>query len=382
MLDTLKLESEKLARSWMQHEPAKLRDYLVAGVEDPRINLQSILSRHFLVRSLFGEKFRPLMDHECRFGAVMNWLTALAANSEADELEALSHALRHGADNAEGLEIPRFILSTFGSLPFSLGSLHLPNYLQTYLDSTSTLETPNGDAAPTELGKKSTGGGSYRDGAPTELLKWDGGANAFVEQKKTLWEESLSTFQKLWSQLLANESVPQDQIISLFEPACGSANDYRFLNSFGIARFLDYTGVDLCPRNIENARRLFPHVHFECGNVFEINAADHAYEISFVHDLFEHLSIEGLQSAIKELCRVTRRAICANFFQMDEIPDHVVRPTDEYHWNLLSMDQTKKLFETHGFSGQIIQIKSFLRQEFGCDYTHNPNAYTFILHRT
>ena len=56
MHDTLKLESEKLARSWMQHEPAKLRDYLVAGIEDPRINLQSILSRHFLVRSVFGEK--------------------------------------------------------------------------------------------------------------------------------------------------------------------------------------------------------------------------------------------------------------------------------------------------------------------------------------
>jgi SAM-dependent methyltransferase len=363
MLDTLKLESEKLALSWMQHEPAKLRDYLVAGVEDPRINLQSILSRHFLVRSLFGEKFRPLMDHECRFGAVMNWLTALAANSEADELEALSHALRHGADNAEGLEIPRFILSTFGSLPFSLGSLDLPNYLQTYLDSTSTLETPNGDAAP------------------TELLKWDGGANAFVEQKKALREESLSTFQKLWSELLANESVPQDQTISVFEPACGSANDYRFLNSFGIARFLDYTGVDLCPRNIENAQRLFPHVHFECGNVFEINAADDAFEVAFVHDLFEHLSIEGLETAIKELCRVTRRAICANFFQMDEIPDHVVRPTDEYHWNLLSMDQTKKIFATHGFASQVIQIKSLLRQEFGCDYTHNPNAYTFILHR-
>src|ERR1051326_1394858 len=101
MLDTLKLESEKLVRSWMQHESAKLRDYLVAGVEDPRINLQSILSRHFLIRSIFGQKFHVLMEHECRFGAVMNWLTVLAANSDAEELDALAHALRRGADNAE-----------------------------------------------------------------------------------------------------------------------------------------------------------------------------------------------------------------------------------------------------------------------------------------
>src|SRR5690242_6056620 len=108
MLDTLKLESERLARSWMQHEPAKLREYLVAGVEDPRINLQSILSRHFLVRFLFGEKHRELMEHECRFAAIMNWLTAFAANSDPEELNLVLHAIQLGADNAEGIQIPRF----------------------------------------------------------------------------------------------------------------------------------------------------------------------------------------------------------------------------------------------------------------------------------
>src|SRR2546430_894352 len=102
MHGALKLESEKLARSWMQHEPAKLRGYLVAGVEDPRINLQSIFSRHFLLRSLFREKFRALIDYEFQFAAVMNWLTALAANDDAEELHSLLHALQRGADNAEG----------------------------------------------------------------------------------------------------------------------------------------------------------------------------------------------------------------------------------------------------------------------------------------
>jgi ubiquinone/menaquinone biosynthesis C-methylase UbiE len=333
MRDTLKLESERLARSWMQHEPAKLREYLVAGVEDPNINLQSILSRHFLVRSIFGEKFRELMEHECRFAAVTNWLTAFAANSDPEEHVAVFHALQLGADNAEGIQIPRFILKTFGSLPVSIGTVEMPNYIETILTDASA-------------------------------------ANSCV----------VSTFQNLWFQTLATEAPPNPPL-TVFEPACGSANDYRFLGSFGIARFIDYTGLDLCAKNIENARALFADVRFAQGNVFEINAQDNEFDLSFVHDLFEHLSIEGLHTAVKELCRVTRRAICANFFQMDEIPEHVLRPTDEYHWNLLSMDQIKKLFATHGFSGQIIQIKSFLHHEFGCDYTHNPNAYTFVLHR-
>ena len=328
MLDALKVESERLARSWMQHESAKLREYLVAGVEDPRINLQSILSRHFLVRSVFGDKFREQMEHECRFAAVMNWFTAFAANSDPEELAAVFHALQLGADDAEGIQIPRFILNTFRPLPVSLGPLEIPNYIETIL---------------------------------TESV-------------------ALNTFQSLWFQTLAGEAPPSPPL-TVFEPACGSANDYRFLDSFGIARFLQYTGLDLCCKNIENARALFPRACFARGNVFEINAQDDGFDLSFVHDLFEHLSIVGLHAAVKEICRVTRCAICANFFQMDEISEHVVRPTEEYHWNLLSMDQIKKLFANHGFSGQIIQIKSFLRQEFGCDNTHNPNAYTLIVHR-
>src|ERR1051326_6327350 len=135
MDEALKLESEKLARSWLQHEPAKLRDYLVAGVEDPRINVQSIFSRHFLIRAIFDQNFSALMDEELRFAAVMNWLTALAANSDSEELHAVLHALQRGADNAEGLQIPRFILSTFTPLPLSLGPLEIPNYIETFLNN-------------------------------------------------------------------------------------------------------------------------------------------------------------------------------------------------------------------------------------------------------
>lgn len=354
---SLKAESEKLARSWMQHAPAKLRDYLVAGVEDPRMNLQSVFSRHFLLRSLFGEKFSGLMEQECRFAAVMNWLTALAANSDAEELSALLHALRRGADNAEGLQIPRFILRTFTTLPLSLGPLEIPNYIETLLHHKPL--TPALSPSPT--------GSGQADGEGEALLS-AGTADA------------LNTFEKLWQQALTGE-IPPDSSLTVLEPACGSANDYRFLHSYGLTRFLDYTGLDLCPANIQNARTLFPDAHFEVGNVFELNAPDGAFELAFVHDLFEHLSLEGLQTAVKELCRVTRRAICANFFQMDEIPDHILRPVDEYHWNLLSMDEIKKLFGAHGFSAQVIQIRSFLRQELGCEYTHNPNAYTFLLQR-
>ena len=104
---SLQEESDKLARSWMQHDAGMLRDYLVAGVEDPRLNVQSVLSRHFLAHALTGERFSALMEQEIRFAAAMNWLTALAGRlRDAEELELVLYALRRGADNAEGIEIP------------------------------------------------------------------------------------------------------------------------------------------------------------------------------------------------------------------------------------------------------------------------------------
>jgi hypothetical protein len=64
---------------------------------------------------------------------------------------------------------------------------------------------------------------------------------------------------------------------------------------------------------------------------------------------------------------------------MDEIRDHIFRPVEEYHWNTLSMARMKDLFAQHGFAARVWHIGTFLRQQFGCDETHNPNAYTFVL---
>jgi SAM-dependent methyltransferase len=174
-------------------------------------------------------------------------------------------------------------------------------------------------------------------------------------------------------------STLNSQPLSVLEPACGSANDYRFLHAYGLARLVDYTGFDLCARNIENACALFPGVSFKVGNVFEIAAPDKAFDFCFVHDLFEHLSPKGLQAAVKEVCRVTRQGLCIGFFNMDEIRDHQVRPVEEYHWNLLSLARMRELFAGWGFAAQVVHIGTFLRQQIGCKQTHNPNAYTFLL---
>ncbi len=124
-------ETELLRRSWMQHDPAKLRDYLVSDVEDPRINIQSILSRHFIVEQLGGPDFATLREQELRFALVMNWLLGLHKASIAfEDLENILFGLRRGADSAEGVPIPGFVTQAHKSLAHANERWSIPDYFE------------------------------------------------------------------------------------------------------------------------------------------------------------------------------------------------------------------------------------------------------------
>ncbi len=358
----LQLESEKLRRSWAQHDATWLRDYLVAGVEDPRLNLQSILSRHFLIRALFNNQFDALFQHEYRFAAVMDWLLRVT-NQAADpeELAVILYALRKRSDNAEGLEIPPFVFETFAGLPTQANGFSIPNYIEAFLIRSEPTADPR----------------NLNDAfLNTFCVIWNLALKktslvATPEPSATLGEADAGTPKR-------ERASPAR--LSLLEHACGSANDYRFLDSYGIAGFFEYAGFDLCQTNIENARALFPAVRFEPGNIFEISAENKAFDFCVIHDLFEHLSLAGLEQAVQEVCRVTRRGLCIGFFQMDEIPNHIVRPLQDYHWNLLSRARMTDLFASLGFEAQAVHIGTLLQRQIGCRQTHNPNAYTFLVH--
>jgi hypothetical protein len=329
MKESLRLETQRLTKSWMRHDNNVLRNYLVRDVQNPRINVQSILTRHFLLKQLFGERFEDLMEQELRFALVVNWLLRLLKKSiKTDQLHAVLDALLAGEDQVEGLKIPPYISETFSALA-------LPNYI-------------------------------------CDLLYWPP-----IETTETpIPEYLMSTFQMIWREILANE---QPRRISVLEPACGSANNYRFLEAYGIARLLDYTGFGLCDKNINNARCMFPDVCFEVGNVLEIKAGNATYDYCFIHDLFEHLSIEAMEVAIAEICRVTCKGICAGFFNMHDGEQHKIQFAGDYHWNKLSMAETRLVFKRYASKIQAIHIDTFLRSKFHCEDAHNKCAYTLII---
>lgn len=329
MDERFQTEVAGLKRSWMRHDRATLREYLVRDVEDPRINVQSILTRHFLIRALLGERFAAVMQQELHFALLMNWLLKLRkAPAGSCQLDGVLDALLQDRSNAGGLEIPPFLSETFAAPATA-------NYLY-------------------------------------DLLSWAAVQTADVP----ISDDVMSTFQTIWRELLGRE---HSERISVLEPACGSANDYRFIDSYGIARLTNYAGFDLCEKNICNAEQMFPAIRFEVGNILDIDAPDKVFDYCFVHDLFEHLSIEAMELAVAEVCRVTRLGICIGFFNMHDGDEHIVKRVNDYHWNKLSLARTKALFQQQGASVDAIHIDAFLSSRFGYRSYHNPGAYTFIV---
>ena len=172
-------EQKQLKKSWAGHAPEVLDQYLVSGYQNPRINAQSILARHFIIRRLFADEFDALMKDELAFCVEAND----AIRRRASELGVTIQAYTDPKKRAQVAEVCQVIA------------------------------------------------------------------------------DREDTFERRWREALADRTAPP---LKVLEFACGSANDYRFFDSYGLAKFLDYTGVDLNENNIDNARKRFPGVRCRC----------------------------------------------------------------------------------------------------------------------
>lgn len=181
-----------------------------------------------------------------------------------------------------------------------------------------------------------------------------------------------------WKAALADVASPP---LSVLEAACGSANDYRYLERSGIAAHLEYRGFDLTEANIKNAQTDHPGVDFRIGDVLAIDAGDSTWDWVVVHDLFEHLSPAAFKRAVAEVCRVARHGVVVSFFHMADIRDHVIKPLRGYHRNELSLDKTRDEFLTHGSTVDSTHIRSFVADNFGFANYYNRRAYSFIVRK-
>ncbi|MGH2600241.1 MAG: class I SAM-dependent methyltransferase [Dehalococcoidia bacterium] len=292
-------ESSTLKRSWARHDPSALDEYLVSGYQNPRVNAQSMLTRHYLVRRLFGDEFDTLMHDE-----LMHCVKATEAlRQRAKQLDVTMGHFINEEKRAQVREVSQVIAD---------------------------------------------------------------------------WE---ADFEKKWAAALADREPPAAAPLKVLEFACGSANDYRFFDSYGIAKFLDYTGVDLNDNNIANARKRFPGVNFEVQSILELPYEDQSFDYVVASDIFEHMSLEAMEQAMGEACRLARKGMILTFFSMSDAPEHEVRPKRNYFWNVLSPARIEELIAKNFGPVEVINIRAFMREEYEYRRSYNKKAWTMIAER-
>ncbi|HUW62657.1 MAG TPA: class I SAM-dependent methyltransferase [Candidatus Bathyarchaeia archaeon] len=318
-------EDERLRWAWDRYTQEHLDSYLVSGVEDPRINFQSILTRALIADSLFSGRFDALIDAEWRFGLCLTWLLERLRNVP-DGWSILDHL-----ENRDEAQCPHFLIETYHALQHD--DCPIPDYISQALSN-------------------------------------------FLAPALVTCVPALSVFERLWNETLAR--CPE-AFLSVLEAGCGSANDYRFIVSHGLAGFVRYTGFDISAKNIANARRRFPDVDFTQASVFDIPAETGEYEYVFAHDLFEHLSPPAFDKALSEVLRVAKKEVWLSFFNMDDIPNHEFHDVGKYHLNRLSVNRTVEFMLEHASHVDVVDIPRLVSSKFGYGAYYNQRARTLIV---
>ena len=293
--EALPREEAKLRGVWSRYSPDILEVYLVSGYQDPRLNAQSILARHTLVRAIFGARFEDLMRAELAHAAELNDAIRLRAKELGVPLTATM--------NRERLAVYRQVLEVIA--------------------------------------------------------------------------DRVDLFKDRWRDALAAEEAPPLRVV---EFACGSANDYRAFADYGIARFLDYTGIDLNKTNVANAKQRFPDVDFRVGSILSLTEPDASVDYVIGFDILEHLSLQAMDTVLDTAVRMARRGLYFAFFRMDEQAEHQEEPRGQYHYNLLSAPVMRRYMQERYSQVQLIHIPSMLKADYGFPYSHeyNRRAYSLI----
>lgn len=318
-------EGKESAAEWSRHGKAYLDSYLIQEVEHPAINPQSILLRAFFLDRLAPGKFAQQIDEELYFSACACF--ALLGQREGWLPELYAQLLRSDATD----DLPEFLRPAFHEA-------HASRFeIQALFD---------------ELAKCLTLGFEF-----------------FHSPFRQPWREVCGTIAPA-----SKAATPRT-----LELACGSANDYRFFDDYGLASHLAYTGIDVCPENIENARQRFPSIEFEVDDVAKLDQSDGAFDIVIAFDLFEHLSPVSLESALDEAVRVCRSELWLSFFNLLSLPTHQFSQKGNYYWNALSLSEVTESLQRSGCSSvEVISLAQELESRFPGYRHYNQDAHILI----
>lgn len=316
-------EGKVLGQHWDRIGSDTLDRYLVQDVENPAFNPQSVFIRAFLLDRLFPGEASGLIEEELFFATCCCYAL-------------LGHRIGWFPD-------------LYRKVKSGCPDPDLPVFLRS--------------------------GNRQRLGARFELSDV---YSALAICIATGFDDFRSPFERLWRDWIRSRDAEPFKILEL---GCGSANDFRYFDSYGLTALCEYSGIDVSEANVRNAKRRFPHVQFRVGDACAIGAADQSFDVTVAFDLYEHLSEDALSLAVSESLRVTKDELWISLFNASDITSHQIKPVDDYHWNLLSLCELQRDIQARGFEVEIISVSKQLEGRFEGYRHYNQEAHILIATR-
>jgi len=97
-----------------------------------------------------------------------------------------------------------------------------------------------------------------------------------------------------------------------------------------------------------------------------------------VHDLLGHLAPDGLEVAISEIMRITRKEAWLYCYNVAPIERHETHPFQSYYRNRLSIPQFTASLGKAGASAEVISISDMLCRKFHFAPEYTATSGSFI----
>ncbi len=110
---------------------------------------------------------------------------------------------------------------------------------------------------------------------------------------------------------------------------CGSGTTYE---AMGVrTRFIDYTGTDIIPKNIEWDKKTFPDATWVVNTeVNKITQPDKSFDVVYSRHVVDHM--RSFEDAMDEHCRVAKElVIVILWYSLNDTDEHIIKNIDYSH---------------------------------------------------
>ena len=200
------------------------------------------------------------------------------------------------------------------------------------------------------------------------------GVDPSIFEDWELWEQKWTQrkINRIWRKKVRERVWRQDKAYELVAEYCakhgqtvldiGSGGGIQYAAIHEYHPEMDYTGMDITPKMLHVARKLFPNVKFDWGDAAEMQYDDDQFDVAFLRHVLEHHPIQNAQSILHEALRVAKNAVLILFFiePQDLEQDVIVKQKESgFYLNTYSRRWLEQEIEgeTGGnFALEIIQI--------------------------